>query len=133
MLSKMNLNAPSMAASFFRPAARISLRGACGRFEEGIGYNLFVMNASHSTRRQLLAGSLSMLAAGQAPSQSPNQASKKLSVVCVGAHPDNPESGCGGTLARYSEAGHKVGIVYLTRGERGIPGKSLDEAAWRSG
>lgn len=50
-------------------------------------------------------------------------------VVCVGAHPDDPESGCGGTLARYAALGHTVTIVYLTRGERGISGKSLDEAA----
>ena len=53
----------------------------------------------------------------------------RLNVVCVGAHPDDPESGCGGTLARYASLGHAVTIVYLTRGERGIPGKSLDEAA----
>jgi len=52
-----------------------------------------------------------------------------LTVVCVGAHPDDPESGCGGTLARYAAEGHAVTIVYLTRGERGIDGKSLDEAA----
>jgi len=55
--------------------------------------------------------------------------SRPLKIVCVGAHPDDPESGCGGTLARYSAGGHKVTILYLTRGERGIPGKSLDEAA----
>lgn len=53
----------------------------------------------------------------------------RLNVVCVGGHPDDPESGCGGTLARYAALGHAVTIVYLTRGERGIPGKSLDEAA----
>src|SRR6266550_1891980 len=52
-----------------------------------------------------------------------------LKVVCIGAHPDDPESGCGGTLARYAALGHVVTIVYLTRGERGIDGKSLDEAA----
>lgn len=52
-----------------------------------------------------------------------------LSIVCVGAHPDDPESGCGGTLARYTAAGHAVKVVYLTRGERGIEGKSLEEAA----
>jgi len=52
-----------------------------------------------------------------------------LSIVCIGGHPDDPESGCGGTLARYAAAGHTVTIVYLTRGERGIEGKSLDEAA----
>jgi LmbE family N-acetylglucosaminyl deacetylase len=58
----------------------------------------------------------------------------RLNVVCVGAHPDDPESGCAGTLARYAETGHKVTVVYLTRGERGIEGKGLDEtAAIRSG
>lgn len=54
---------------------------------------------------------------------------RKLKVVCVGGHPDDPESGCAGTLARYSEQGHAVTVIYLTRGERGIQGKSLDEAA----
>jgi LmbE family N-acetylglucosaminyl deacetylase len=53
----------------------------------------------------------------------------RLSVVCVGGHPDDPESGCGGTLARYAALGHSVTILYLTRGERGIDGTSLDEAA----
>jgi LmbE family N-acetylglucosaminyl deacetylase len=52
-----------------------------------------------------------------------------LKVVCVGAHPDDPESGCGGTLARYAAAGHAVTVIYLTRGEAGIPGKSHEEAA----
>jgi LmbE family N-acetylglucosaminyl deacetylase len=47
----------------------------------------------------------------------------------VGAHPDDPESGCGGTLIRYAQAGHRVTVVYLTRGERGIQGKSPGEAA----
>jgi LmbE family N-acetylglucosaminyl deacetylase len=53
----------------------------------------------------------------------------KLNVVCVGGHPDDPESGCGGTLARYSAGGQNVTIIYLTRGEAGIPGKTHDEAA----
>src|SRR5262249_29260055 len=54
---------------------------------------------------------------------------RPVKVVCVGAHPDDPESGCGGTLARYAAAGHQVAVVYLTRGEAGIQGKSHDEAA----
>lgn len=54
---------------------------------------------------------------------------QKLKIVCVGGHPDDPESGCGGTLARFTGAGHAVTIIYLTRGEAGIPGKSHDDAA----
>jgi len=71
----------------------------------------------------VVAGLLPLSAARAEP------APEKLSVVCIGGHPDDPESGCGGTLARYAAGGHTVTIVYLTRGERGIEGKSLDEAA----
>ena len=52
-----------------------------------------------------------------------------LSVVCVGAHPDDPETGCGGTLARLVADGHRVSIVYLTRGEAGIKGGDCDRTA----
>src|ERR1700737_504545 len=58
-----------------------------------------------------------------------NATERPLSVVCVGAHPDDPEESCFGTLARYAAAGHRVTVVYLTRGERGIQGKTLEEAA----
>ena len=72
----------------------------------------------------LAANALPLAAAHAEPG-----AARKLKVVCVGGHPDDPESGCAGTLARYAELGHSVVILYLTRGERGISGKSLDEAA----
>jgi len=52
-----------------------------------------------------------------------------MSIVCVGGHPNDPESGCGGTLALYAGLGHAVTVIYLTRGEAGIPGKSHDRAA----
>ena len=55
--------------------------------------------------------------------------SRPLNIVCVGAHPDDPESGCGATLAKFVAAGHAVTIIYLTRGEAGIAGKSKEEAA----
>jgi LmbE family N-acetylglucosaminyl deacetylase len=55
----------------------------------------------------------------------------RLKVVCVGGHPDDPESGAGGVLARYTSEGHATTIVYLTRGERGIQGATLEEAASR--
>lgn len=52
-----------------------------------------------------------------------------MKVVCVGGHPDDPESGCGGTLVRYVAAGHAATVIHLTRGERGIEGASDSEAA----
>ncbi len=54
---------------------------------------------------------------------------KKLKIVCVGAHPDDAESGCGGTLAKLSDNGHSVTIMYLTKGEAGIQGITHEEAA----
>src|SRR5438128_8256986 len=53
----------------------------------------------------------------------------RLNIVCIGGHPDDPESGCGGTLARYAALGHAVTIIYLTRGEAGIAGESHEQAA----
>jgi N-acetylglucosamine malate deacetylase 1 len=40
-----------------------------------------------------------------------------LDVIAVGAHPDDIEIACGGTLAMLARQGHKVGIVDLTDGE----------------
>jgi len=40
-----------------------------------------------------------------------------LDVIAVGAHPDDVEIACGGTLASLVEAGHQVGIIDLTDGE----------------
>jgi LmbE family N-acetylglucosaminyl deacetylase len=40
-----------------------------------------------------------------------------LDVIAVGAHPDDVEIACGGTLARLSEQGFRVGIIDLTDGE----------------
>jgi LmbE family N-acetylglucosaminyl deacetylase len=57
------------------------------------------------------------------------RAREKLKVLVAGGHPDDPESGCGGTIARYVAAGHDVVVLYLTRGEAGIDGTPHDEAA----
>ena len=40
-----------------------------------------------------------------------------LDVIAVGAHPDDVEIGCGGTLASLAKQGYRVGIVDLTDGE----------------
>lgn len=50
----------------------------------------------------------------------------KLDVLAVGAHPDDVELGCGGTLALLAAQGRRVGIVHLTRGERGTRGTAAE-------
>ncbi|MCH7728226.1 MAG: PIG-L family deacetylase, partial [Planctomycetes bacterium] len=42
---------------------------------------------------------------------------ESLDVIAVGAHPDDVEIGCGGTLAKLVQQGYSVGIVDLTDGE----------------
>ncbi len=46
----------------------------------------------------------------------------KLDILAIGAHPDDVELGCAGTIAKEISKGKKVGIVDLTRGELGTRG-----------
>ncbi|MGG7035531.1 MAG: bacillithiol biosynthesis deacetylase BshB1 [Flavobacterium sp.] len=46
----------------------------------------------------------------------------KLDILAFGAHPDDVELGCGGTIAKEVALGKKVGIIDLTRGELGTRG-----------
>lgn len=50
----------------------------------------------------------------------------KLDVLAIGTHPDDVELCCGGTVARLVDQGRSVGILHLTRGERGTRG-SVEE------
>jgi LmbE family N-acetylglucosaminyl deacetylase len=45
-----------------------------------------------------------------------------MQVAVVGAHPDDPESGCGGLIALLTKQGHEVVVGYLTcfRGDRKV-------------
>ena len=45
-----------------------------------------------------------------------------VDVLAIGTHPDDVELACGGTVALLAEQGRKVGILHLTRGERGTRG-----------
>ncbi|NPV55005.1 MAG: hypothetical protein HPY71_16070 [Firmicutes bacterium] len=52
----------------------------------------------------------------------------RLSVLAVGAHPDDLELLCGGTLAKYAKLGHEVTMCHVLNGDLGhfhIPRKEL--------
>jgi LmbE family N-acetylglucosaminyl deacetylase len=85
----------------------------------------------HSSRRKFLQTSLTGLGFLTVPASlhASGTPIKKMKIVCVGGHPDDPESGCGGTLAKLSALNNDVTIIYLTKGEAGIAGKAHDEAA----
>lgn len=48
----------------------------------------------------------------------------KLDILAFGAHPDDVELGCSGTLAKEISLGKKIGIIDLTRGELGTRGSA---------
>ena len=49
--------------------------------------------------------------------------------LAVFAHPDDPEVGCGGTLARWTAAGSEVHLVITNRGDKGSLDPSVDPDA----
>jgi bacillithiol biosynthesis deacetylase BshB1 len=53
----------------------------------------------------------------------------KLDILALGAHPDDVEMSCSGTLLAAVAVGKKVGIVDLTRGELGTRGTPETRAA----
>jgi len=62
----------------------------------------------------LLAGGSHIRADEASDKANPGSDSKKLRTVIVGAHPDDPESGCGGLIASLTKAGHEVIVAYAT-------------------
>jgi bacillithiol biosynthesis deacetylase BshB1 len=46
----------------------------------------------------------------------------KLNVIAIGAHPDDVELSCGGTIIKLVKQGRRVGILDLTQGELGTRG-----------
>lgn len=53
----------------------------------------------------------------------------KFDILAFGAHPDDVELACGGTIIKHIQQGHKVAIVDLTQGELGSRGTAETRAA----
>ncbi len=76
------------------------------------------------TRRTMLAQALALSALRAQPSPA-----RKLKIIVTGGHPGDPEYGCGGTIARYSDQGHDVALLYLNRGEKTCPEPPAEASA----
>ena len=50
--------------------------------------------------------------------------------MVVGAHPDDPDFACGGTVARWVAQGAAVSYVVVTSGDKGMPDPSLDPSVF---
>lgn len=53
----------------------------------------------------------------------------KVDILAIGAHPDDVELGCGGTIIKLISEGKKIAIVDLTEGELGTRGTRETRAA----
>jgi LmbE family N-acetylglucosaminyl deacetylase len=49
---------------------------------------------------------------------------KKVNILAIGAHPDDIEFGCGGSLSKYSERGHQLFLLVMTGGGSGAPSET---------
>ena len=65
-----------------------------------------------------------------------------MKILAVGAHPDDIEAGCAGTLLKYAQQGHEIHLLVMTEGQQGgdalirrdeqIRSAELVKPAWRS-
>ena len=46
-----------------------------------------------------------------------------MNILAIGAHPDDIEYGCAGTLIKYAERDHRIHLMILTGGEEGGEGE----------
>ncbi len=67
------------------------------------------------SRRKLIAAV--PFAAALAQEKTEDRPAARLKIVVAGGHPGDPECGCAGTIARYTDLGHEVVLLYLNRGE----------------
>jgi len=71
-------------------------------------------------KSSLMAATVGAVSIGQEtrePAGKSDSFSRRLKVVVTGGHPGDPEYGCGGTIARYTQLGHEVVLLYLNVGE----------------
>ncbi len=47
---------------------------------------------------------------------------KKMNILAIGSHPDDIEFGCGGSLIKFADRGHRVYLLVMTEG--GLGGKT---------
>jgi LmbE family N-acetylglucosaminyl deacetylase len=62
----------------------------------------------------------------------PTRTDTRIRVLALGAHPDDIEAGCGGTLVKYARNGHRVFLMVLTAGEQGGRGRARRQEQQRA-
>ncbi len=55
-----------------------------------------------------------------------------MKVLAIGAHPDDIEVGCAGTLMKYSKDGHEIFLLIITEGHKGGDAKLRKEEQYKA-
>jgi len=55
-----------------------------------------------------------------------------MNILAIGAHPDDIEYGCGGTLAKYALLGHNIYLLVITKGDVGGKAKIREKEQMKS-
>lgn len=71
------------------------------------------------SRRQFIPSAIAgaSLSRSLGAAEAPETPQPRMKVVVTGGHPGDPECGCAGTIARYTDLGHQVTLLYFNRGE----------------
>jgi LmbE family N-acetylglucosaminyl deacetylase len=49
-----------------------------------------------------------------------------MNILAIGAHPDDIEFGCAGTLIKYQRRGHRMFLLVMTKGQEGGQGRARE-------
>ena len=52
---------------------------------------------------------------------------QRMNILAIGAHPDDIEYGCAGTLIKYAKRGHHIYLMVLTSGQQGGSGETRQQ------
>jgi WD40 repeat protein/LmbE family N-acetylglucosaminyl deacetylase len=112
------LEAPGVPAELVRPFRAVEVLEWVGTAEARQALERLAGGQAEAPLTEQARAALRRLGA-TAPAPAP---ARKLRVVVFGAHPDDPESGCGGLIALLAKEGHEVIAAYSTcyRGDRKV-------------
>lgn len=79
--------------------------------------------------RRKAIGSIIAIPVGASIARGQPDTERTLKVVVTGGHPGDPEYACGGTVARYTDLGHQVTLLYLNKGEGGCGHRTAAECS----
>jgi LmbE family N-acetylglucosaminyl deacetylase len=59
----------------------------------------------------------------------PETSAGPIRVMVIGAHPDDPEFGCAGAVAKWAQEGKELTYVLLTSGDKGSHNREMSPGA----